>query len=154
MILELIAAGLVVSACLAIYLDEAVYSITSLACMFFLMAILYALNGAVFVAVFQLAVSAGTLAVLFLAGEMLSEKPEREKPLKKIFSVALLAAVFSLPSIFLSVAVTPANIFSGFSFADALWNLRVIDVILQGLVIMTVALGVAIVLHERKEGES
>ncbi|MGC8998394.1 MAG: NADH-quinone oxidoreductase subunit J [Candidatus Bathyarchaeia archaeon] len=154
MIVELIAVGLVVSACLAIYLDEAVYSIASLASMLVLMAVLYALNGAVFVAVFQLAVGAGTLAVLFLAGEMLSEKPEKEKPLKKIFLVALLAVVLSLPSIFFSVAVMPANIFSGLSFADALWNLRVIDVVLQGLVIMTVALGIAIVLHERKEGES
>ena len=154
MIVELLAVGLVVSACLAIYLDEAVYSVASLACMFVLMAVLYALSNAVFVAVFQLAVSAGTLAVLFLAGEMLSEKPEKEKSLKKIFPVVLLAVVLSLPSIFLSVAVTPANISSGFSFAEALWDLRVIDVILQGLVIMTVALGIAIVLYERREGKS
>jgi NADH-quinone oxidoreductase subunit J len=154
MIVELLAVGLVVSACLAIYLDEAVYSIASLACMLILMAVLYAINDAVFVAVFQLAVSAGTLAVLFLAGEMLSEKPEKGKSLRKIFSVALLAVVLSLPSIFLSVAVTPVNVSPGFSFADALWSFRAIDVILQGLVIMTVALGIAIVLYEQKAGES
>ncbi|MEM3597301.1 MAG: NADH-quinone oxidoreductase subunit J [Candidatus Bathyarchaeia archaeon] len=154
MIVELLAVGLIVSACLAIYLDEAAYSVASLACMFVLMAVLYALNDAVFVAIFQLAVGAGTLAVLFLAGEMLSEKPEKEKSLKKIFPVALLAAALSLPSIFLSLAVTPANVSPSFSFADALWNLRAIDVILQGLVIMTVALGIAIVLHERNDGES
>jgi NADH:ubiquinone oxidoreductase subunit 6 (subunit J) len=154
MIVELLAVGLVVSACLAIYLDEAVYSIASLACMLILMAVLYAINEAVFVAVFQLAVSAGTLAVLFLAGEMLSEKPEKGKSLRKIFSVALLAVVLSLPSIFLSVTVTPVNVSPGFSFADALWSFRAIDVILQGLVIMTVALGIAIVLYEQKAGES
>ena len=154
MIVELLAVGLVVSACLAIYLDEAVYSIASLACMFILMAVLYAINDAVFVAVFQLAVSAGTLAVLFLAGEMLGEKPEKGKSLRKIFSVALLAVVLSLPSIFLSVVVTPVNVSPGFSFADALWSLRALDVILQGLVIMTVALGIAIVLYEQKAGES
>jgi len=154
MITELIVAGLIFSACLAIYLDEVVYSIISLACMFVFMAFLYALNGAVFVAVFQIAVGAGTLAVLFLAGEMLSEKPEKEKSLKKIFPVALLAAVLSLLAIFLSVTITPANISSCFSFAEALWNLRVMDVILQGLVIITVALGIAIVLYEREEGES
>jgi NADH:ubiquinone oxidoreductase subunit 6 (subunit J) len=147
MIVELLAVGLVVSACLAIYLDEAVYSIASLACMYILMAVLYAINDAVFVAVFQLAVSAGTLAVLFLAGEMLSEKPEKGKSLRKIFSVALLAVVLSLPSIFLSVAVTPVNVSSAFSFVDALWSFRTLDVILQGLVIMTVALGIAIVLY-------
>lgn len=154
MIIELIAVGLVVSACLAIYLDEAVYSVASLACMFVLITVLYALSDAVFVAVFQLAVAAGTLAVLFLAGEMLSEKPRGEKPLKKTFLVALIALVLSFPSIFLSVAVTPANVSPSFSFADALWNLRAVDVILQGLVIMTVALGIAIVLYERREGES
>jgi NADH:ubiquinone oxidoreductase subunit 6 (subunit J) len=154
MIVELLAVGLVVSACLAIYLDEAVYSIASLACMFVLMAVLYALSDAVFVAVFQLAVGVGTLAVLFLAGEMLSEKPKKEKALKKIFSAVLFAVFLSLPSIFLSVAVTPANISSGFSFAETLWDLRAIDVILQGLVIMTVALGIAIALYERREGES
>jgi len=154
MVVELLAAGLVVSACLAIYLDEAVYSVASLACMFVLMAVLYALSDAVFVAVFQLAVAAGTLAVLFLAGEMLSEKPEKEKSLKEIFPVVLLAVVLSLPSIFLSVSVTSANVSSSFSFADALWNFRAIDVILQGLVILTVALGIAIVLYEQREGES
>ncbi|PMB74439.1 hypothetical protein C0195_02745 [Candidatus Bathyarchaeota archaeon] len=150
MIVELLAVALVVSAFLAVHLDEAVYSVASLACMFALMGISYALSGAAFVAVFQLAVGAGTLAVLFLAGEMLSEKPEKEKSLKKIFPVALLAVVLSLPSVFLSVAVTPANISSDFSFAKALWDLRVIDVILQGLVIMTVALGIAIILYERR----
>ncbi|MEM2881301.1 MAG: NADH-quinone oxidoreductase subunit J [Candidatus Methanomethylicaceae archaeon] len=154
MIIELLAVGLVVSVCLAIYLDEAVYSVASLACMFVLMAFLYALNDAVFVAVFKLAVGAGTSTVLFLAGEMLSAKPEKEKPLKKIFPVVLLAIVLFLPSIFLSVSVTPGNVSPSFSFADALWNLRAIDVILQGLVIMTVALGIAIVLHERNDGES
>ncbi|MEM3578206.1 MAG: NADH-quinone oxidoreductase subunit J [Candidatus Bathyarchaeia archaeon] len=154
MIVELFAVGLIVSACLAIYLDEAVYSVASLACMLVLMAVLYALNDAFFVAIFQLAVGAGALAVLFLAGEMLSEKPEKEKSLKKISLIALLAVVLSLPSIFLSVAVTPANVSPSLSFADALWNLRAIDVILQGLVIMTVALGIAIVLHERNDGES
>jgi NADH:ubiquinone oxidoreductase subunit 6 (subunit J) len=154
MIVELVAVGLVVSACLAIYLDEAVYSVASLACMFVLTTTLYALSAAVFVAVFQLAVAAGTLAVLFLAGEMLSEKPVKEKPLKKTFLVALLAVALSFPSIFLSVAVTPTDVSPSFSFADALWNFRAIDVILQGLVIMTVALGIAIFLHERGESES
>jgi len=154
MIVELIAAGLVISACLAIFLDEAVYSVASLACTFTLMAILYALNDATFVAVFQLAVAAGTLVVLFLAGEMLSEKPSKEKSLKKTFLVALAALLLSLPSIFLSVAVTPANVSSSVSFGQAIWDLRAIDVVLQGLVIMTVALGIAIVLYERKDGES
>jgi NADH:ubiquinone oxidoreductase subunit 6 (subunit J) len=154
MIVELIAVGLVVSACLAVYLDEAVYSVASLACVFVLMAILYALSDATFVAVFQLAVGAGTLAVLFLAGEMLSEKSSREKSFRNMFLVAVVALLLSLPSVFLSVAVTPANVSSSVSFGQAIWDLRAIDVVLQGLVIMTVAIGIAIVLFERKEGKS
>jgi NADH:ubiquinone oxidoreductase subunit 6 (subunit J) len=154
MILELLGVGLVVSACLAIYLDEAIYSVASLTCTFILMAILYALNGATFVAVFQLAVGAGTLAVLFLSGEMLSEKPNKKIPLKNVFLAIVVALLLSSPTIFFSVVVTPANVSSNVSFAQALWNLRAIDVVLQGLVIMTVALGIAIVLYERKGGES
>lgn len=154
MIVELIAVSLVVSACLAVYLDEAVYSVTSLACMFVLASILYALSGATFAAVFQLAVGAGTLAVLFLAGDMLSEKPKGEKPLKNILLVVSVALLLALPPIFLSVSAPFVNVSSSFSFEQTLWDLRAVDVILQGLVIMAVAMGIAIILHERKEGES
>ena len=35
-------------------------------------------------------------------------------------------------------------------FSAALWDLRAVDVVLQGLVILTLAIGIAIVLHERK----
>jgi NADH:ubiquinone oxidoreductase subunit 6 (subunit J) len=154
MILELLAVGLVVSACLAIYLDEAVYSVAALACTFIFVTILYALSNAIFVAVFQLAIGAGTLAVLFLSGEMLSEKPREKKILKNMLLAVVVALLMSFPAIFFSVVVTPANVSSNVSFAQTLWNLRAIDVVLQGLVIMTVALGIAIVLHERKEGEN
>jgi NADH:ubiquinone oxidoreductase subunit 6 (subunit J) len=154
MIVELLAVGLVVSVCLAVYLDEAIYSVASLAFAFIFLTVLYVLNDAVFVAVFQLAVGAGTLAVLFLAGEMLSEKPDKEKSLRNVFLVGVLALVLAFPSIFFSVAVTPANVSSSVTFGGALWDLRAVDVILQGLVILTVALGVAIILHERREREN
>lgn len=151
MIVELFAIGLVVSACLAIYLDEAVYSVASLACMFIFAAVLYALNSAIFAAVFQLAVGAGTLAVLFLAGEMLSEKPSGGKSLKNIFLVVAVAFLLSLPPIFLSVSAPVTTVSSSLPFAQTLWDLRALDVVLQGLVIVAVAIGVAIILHERKE---
>ena len=67
MILEILAVGLIISACLAIFLEEAVYSVVALAAMYFLTSVLYAISGAVFVAVFQFAVGAGTLAILFLS---------------------------------------------------------------------------------------
>lgn len=153
MILDLLAVGLVVSAFLAVYLDDAVYSVTSLAGTFVLIAILYSLNDAIFVAVFQLAIGAGTLAVLFLSGEMLSEKSSGKKPLKNTLLAVASALLLSFPTIFISIITRPTTVSPEASFAQALWNWRAIDVVLQGLVIMTVALGIAIVLHERIEGE-
>ena len=152
MILEVLSAGLVITACLAIFLDEAVYSVVALAGTFLFISLLYALSGAVFVAVFQFAVGAGTLAVLFLSGEMLSEKPLKKTQPKNLLTVILAGALLSLPTIFLSIA-TPANEVSGVSFGEALWTLRAGDVVLQGLVIMTVALGIAIVLYEKRNGD-
>ena len=151
MILEVLSAGLVITACLAIFLDEAVYSVVALAGTFLFTSLLYALSGAVFVAVFQFAVGAGTLAVLFLSGEMLSEKPLKKTQPKNLLTVILAGALLSLPTIFLSIA-TPANEVSGVSFGEALWTLRAGDVVLQGLVVITVALGIAIVLYEKKNG--
>lgn len=151
MILEVLSAGLVITACLAIFLDEAVYSVVALAGTFLFTSLLYALSGAVFVAVFQFAVGAGTLAVLFLSGEMLSERPLKKTLPKNLLTVVLAGALLSLPPIFLSIS-TPASEVSGVSFGEALWTLRAGDVAIQGLVIMTVALGIAIVLYEKKNG--
>jgi NADH:ubiquinone oxidoreductase subunit 6 (subunit J) len=153
MILELLAVGLVVPAFLAVYLDDAVYSVASLTGTLILTAVLYSLNDATFAAVFQLAICVGTLAVLFLSGEMLSEKPSGKKPLKNAFLAIAAALLLSVPSIFLSVGAIPTIVSSDVSFPEALWNLRAIDAVLQGLVIMTVASGIAIVLHERREDE-
>lgn len=152
MILELLSVGLVISACLAIFLDEAVYSIVALAGTFFLTSLLYAFSDAPFVAIFQFAVGAGTLAILFLSGEMLSEKPDKKTSLGKSLMVVAVGALLSFPAIFLSFS-SPATVGSDIQFGEALWNLRAVDVVLQGLVIMTVALGTAIILYEKKKGE-
>jgi NADH:ubiquinone oxidoreductase subunit 6 (subunit J) len=151
MILEVLSAGLVITACLAIFLDEAVYSVVALAGTFLFTALLYVESGAVFVGVFQFAVGAGTLAILFLSGEMLSEKPLKKTKLSNVVTVAVAGVVLSLPPIFLSIS-TPGTAVADVSFGDALWNLRATDVVLQGLVIMTVALGIAIVLYEKRNG--
>lgn len=143
---------MVVSAFLAIYLDDAVYSVASLASTLVLVAILYSLNDAGFAAVFQLGISAGALAVLFLSGETLSEKMDRKKSLRRAFLAIAVALVLSIPSIFFSVDNPSTTVSSEASFPEALWNLRAVDIVLQGLVIMTVALGIAIVLHAKKEG--
>jgi NADH:ubiquinone oxidoreductase subunit 6 (subunit J) len=151
MILEILATGLIISACLAIFLDEAVYSVAALAGTLFLTSLLYGLSDALFAAIFQFAVGAGTLAVLFLSGEMLSEAPTKTSQ-KNLLLIIVVGVLLSLPAIFLSVS-GPTGVLSGVSFGEALWNLRAIDVVLQGVVILTVALGIAIVLHEKKNGE-
>lgn len=107
-------------------------------------------NGAIFAAVFQIAVGVGTLAVLFLSGEMLGDKPKKKASSKRTGALIGAGAVLSLPAIFLSVSgstVTSSNL----DFGDALWNVRGLDVVLQAIVILTVALGIAVVLYEKKK---
>jgi len=151
MILEILSVGLIISACLAIFLDEAVYSVSALAGVFFFTALLYLLSDAIFVAIFQFTVGVGTLSILFLSGEMLSEKPKKNTSLGKLLIVIAMGALLSLPAIFISISQS-TSLGSGIQFGEALWNLRAVDVVLQGLVIMTVALGTAIILHEKKKG--
>jgi NADH:ubiquinone oxidoreductase subunit 6 (subunit J) len=151
MILEILSVGLIISVCLAIFLDEAVYSVSALVGTFFFISLLYVLSDAIFVAIFQFAVGVGTLAILFLSGEMLSEKPDKKISLGKSLMVVTAGALLSFPAIFLSLS-SPATVGSDIQFGEALWNLRAVDVVLQGLVIMTVALGTAIILYEKKKG--
>lgn len=151
MIFEVLSVGLVISACLAIFLDEAVYSVAALANTFIFIALLYVFADALFVAIFQFAVGAGTLAILFLSGEMLSEKPAKKPQRKNLFTIIAAGAILSLPAIFFSISGSTSAV-SSVSFEEALWNLRAVDVVLQGLVMMAVALGIAIVLHERRKG--
>jgi len=151
MILEVLSIGLIVSACLALFLDEAVYSVAALAGTFLFTALLYVENGAVYAAIFQFAVGVGTLAILFLSGEMLSDKPTKKTSPKKTVALIGAGVVLSLPAIFLSVSGS-TGVYSDTSFGNALWNLSGVDVILQALVILTVALGIAIILYERRNG--
>lgn len=148
-ILDVLSVGLIVSACLALFLDEAVYSIAALAGTVLFTSLIYVLSGAVYAAIFQFAVGVGTLAILFLSGEMLSDKPTTKTSHKKTAGLIGAGVVLSLPGIFLSVTGTTAG--SGVSFQDSLWNLRGLDVVLQALVILMVALGIGIVLYTRKK---
>jgi NADH:ubiquinone oxidoreductase subunit 6 (subunit J) len=152
MIVEVLSVGIVIAACLAIFADEAVYSVVALAGTFFFTAVLYALNDAVLVAVFQFAVGVGTLAVLFLSGEMLSETTSVKTQRKNLIAVTIAGALLSLPAILISLSGSTITI-SNVPFGEALWELRAGDVVVQGLVILTVTLGIAIVLYDRKNGE-
>ncbi len=151
-ILDVLSVGLIVSACLALFLDEAVYSIAALAGTILFTSLIYVLTGAVYAAIFQFAVGVGTLAILFLSGEMLSDKPTKKTSPKMTMGLIGAGAVLSLPGIFLSISgVTETG--SGVSFEEAFWNLRGLDVVLQALVILMVALGIAIVLYEKRKGQ-
>lgn len=152
MILEIISIGLLVSACLALFLDEMVYSVAALSGTFIFTAILYIINGSVFAAIFQFVVGIGTLAILFLSGEMLGDKPTKKASTKKTLALVGIGVVLSMPAIFLSISGTPGTTTNA-SFGDALWNLRGTDVVLQALVILTIAMGIAIVLYEKRKGE-
>ncbi len=150
MIIEILAVGLIISAILALFLDEVVYSVAALAGTFLFTALIYVLSGAVFAGIFQFAVSIGTLAVLFLSGEMLGEKSARKSSPARVGGLVGVGAVLSLPTIFLSVSGT-YPVATDVQFGEALWNLRGVDVLLQAIVILTVALGIGIVLFERRK---
>ena len=151
MILEILSVGLIISACLALFLDEVIYSVAALSGTFLFTALLYYVNGAIYAGIFQFAVGVGTLAILFLSGEMLSSKSIKKTSPRKSLALVGTGFVLSLPAIFLSVS-GPSGTFSDVSFGDALWNYNGLDVVLQALVILTVALGIAIVLYERRNG--
>ena len=150
MIFEILAVGLIISAVLALFLDDVIYSVAALAGTFFFTALIYIQNGGYFAAIFQFAVGVGTLAILFLSGEMLGDKPTKKTSPKRIGALLGAGAVLSLPAIFLSVSGS-IGINSNLDFGDALWNVRGLDVVLQALVILTVALGIVIVLYEKKK---
>ncbi len=149
-IIDVLSIGLIVSACLALFVDEAVYSVAALSGTVLFTALIYVMNGAVYAAIFQFAMGVGTLAILFLSGEMLSDKPATKTSRKKIAGLIGAGIALSIPGIFLVVPESTAG--SGVTFQDALWDLRGLDVVLQAFVILIVALGVGIVLYTRRKG--
>jgi NADH:ubiquinone oxidoreductase subunit 6 (subunit J) len=150
MIFEILAVGLIVSAILALFLDEIVYSVAALSGIFLFTALLYYLNGAIWAAIFQFVVGIGTLAILFLSGEMLGDKSAKKASPAKTGGLVGAGVLLSLPAIFLSVSGQTTAGANG-DIGDALWNLRGVDVVLQAVVIFTIALGIGIVLFERRK---
>ncbi len=104
MIEEIAAVILIVSAFLAVYLDNAVYSVVSLTVTIMFVAFLYFLSQAGLAAIFQFAVGAGALAILFLSGEMLSEGESKQRP-THIVAVTLVALLVSAIPIFFTVGI-------------------------------------------------
>lgn len=149
-IFEILAIGLIVSAVLALFLDEVVYSVAALSGTFLFTALIYYLNGAIYAAIFQFVVGIGTLAILFLSGEMLGEKPTKKASPARTGGLIGAGVVLSLPAIFLSVS-SQTTVGADVNIGTALWDLRGVDLLMQALVILTIALGIGIVLYERRK---
>ena len=145
-----IAIGMVISAVFAIYLKETVSSVLSLSTMMILLSLLYFNMNAPFAAIFQLALGAGTSAIFLLAGDSLTKKSDA-KTSKKTLLVGLVASAFlSVPVVIGTVTIQTFTQTTEFSLSSALWELRAIDVLAQGLVVLTAVLGVVLLLKEER----
>jgi len=145
-----LAVGIVTSAVFAMYLKETVASVLSLCTMMVLLSLLYFNLNAPFAAIFQLALGTGTATIFLLAGDTLTKK-SGEKTSSKTMLIGLVASVIlSVPVVVGTVA--PQSFISSLdlSLSSALWDLRAIDVLAQGLVILTAALGVVLLLKEER----
>ena len=141
---------MVTSAVFAIYLKETVASVLSLCAMMILLSLLYFNLNAPFAAVFQLALGTGTAAIFLLAGDTLTKK-SGEKTSTRTMLVGLVASVIlSVPVVVGTVATQSFTQSVDLSLSSALWELRAIDVLAQGLVILTAALGVVLLLREER----
>ena len=145
-----LAIGMVTSAVFAIYLKETVYSVLSLSTMMILLSMLYFSLNAPFAAIFQLALGTGTVAIFLLAGDTLTKKNNTKTSTKTIFMGLIAIAILSVPIVVGTVATQTFTSSLDLSLSSALWNLRAIDVLAQGLVVLTAALGVVILLKEER----
>lgn len=145
------AVALLVSAFLALHLENVTYAVVSFGVMFTVLSALYFSLNANYAAIFQIVVAVGTIAVFFLAGEMLTPKNRTPQKLRSGILGVIIAVMLSVPSILLDFESNASMNPNGLSFPSALWEFRALDVIAQGVVILTLALGIAMVLKERKK---
>ena len=154
MIVEFLVVGIILSAFLAINLDDSFYSVLSLGSVLIIASLLYWLNNAYFAAIFQFAAGIGTLAVLLVLGETLDrEGPHREKPEIPIGTIVA-AILLSIPVLFLTIPVIQVIPEPTSGVPYSLWDLRSVDVVLQGIVILVLTIGMVILLKPEKEGVS
>lgn len=144
-----LAIGLVTSAVFAVYLKETVASVLSLSSMMILLSLLYFILDAPFAAIFQLALGTGTAAIFLLAGDTLTKKSDAKTSTKTILVGLVVSAFLSVPvivgTVFTNASVAPVEV----SLSSALWELRALDILAQGLVVLMAALGVVILLKEK-----
>jgi len=146
----ILAIGMVISAVFAIYLKETVSSVLSLSTMMILLSLLYFNMNAPFAAIFQLALGAGTSAIFLLAGDSLTKRSNQKTSKKTLLMGLIVSAFLSVPLLIGTVVPQSFTQTAEFSLSIALWDLRAIDVLAQGLVVLTAALGVVLLLKEER----
>ena len=145
-----IAVALITSAFLSIILEENIHAVVFFGATIVLLSSLYFALGAIFAAIFQLAIGVGTIAVFFLAGEMLSSKKPPKQTLRSKLIGVIAALAISIPSVTLSITPKIGGTFEGLEFSEALWKLRGIDLTAQAFVILVISIGVSIILKRRR----
>jgi NADH:ubiquinone oxidoreductase subunit 6 (subunit J) len=146
MIVEILALGLLIAAFLAVSLDDSIYSVISLGVVLIISSLLYLLNEAYFAAIFQFAVGIGTVAVLLVVSDTLDAHSSSKKKTKVPLGTLVAAILVSIPVLFFSIPVIRIIPEPTTTFAFDLWDFRSIDVMLQGIVILVLAIGMAIIL--------
>lgn len=145
-----LAVGLIFAAFFAIYLKETLASVLSLTTLLTLLSLLYFSLDAPFAAIFQLTLGIGTSAIFLLAGDLLTKKSDAKTSSKHILLGVVVSILISLP-VLLGTEVTETFTRTvSVSISNALWELRSIDIVAQGLVVLTVALGVVFLLREER----
>ena len=149
MLLEtVLAIGMVTSAVFAIYLKDTVSSVLSLSTMMILLSMLYFSLNAPFAAIFQLALGTGTAAIFLLAGDTLTKKSDPKTSTKTLLLGLVASSILCVPVVVGVVMTESLTQSVELSLSSALWDLRAIDVLDQGLVVLTAALGVVILLKD------
>jgi multisubunit Na+/H+ antiporter MnhB subunit len=143
-----LAIGMVTSAVFALYLKETIASILSLSTMLILLSILYFDLGAPFAAIFQLALGTGTAAIFLLAGDTLTKRNDARTSQRTQILAFIASVILCIPIIIGNVATEFLGSSLDLSISNILWQLREVDVLAQGLVVLAAAIGVAIILKE------
>jgi multisubunit Na+/H+ antiporter MnhB subunit len=143
-----IAIGMITSAVFAIYLKETVSSVLSLSTMMILLSLVYFYFNTPYAANFKLGLGAGTAAIFLLAGDSLTAGNQK-KTSTKTKIVGIIASVFLCIPVLIGT-LTPQSFTQTFelSLSSAIWELRGIDVLAQGLVVLAAAIGVVVLLKE------
>ena len=146
----ILAIGMIVSAVFAIYLKETIASVLSLSTLMLLLSLLYFNLNAPLAAIFQLALGAGTAAIFLLAGDTLTTQRDATTSLKTKFLAVIASAVLCVPMIVGTIETGSVIESMEISLSETLWDLRAIDILAQGLVVLTAAIGVIILLREER----